>query len=208
MVTMVAPLFTVPEAWRGGSYDLCLLLRDAEESMLERAVIRAWAHAELDGCYSDPSREPEDQPRLTAAAAHREFDMLRGRARMPNGSWVACFTYVVRDDWGAWLYVGLPLGSLGGAYPIGGYPFASQIEDDTAWEAEVSTWLADLARWVHGAAALEIGLVGCVVSPWEQVEAVRAAGIPEARWVGFVVPSAMAVDWHPPNRGRPFGPAK
>jgi hypothetical protein len=57
-------LFTDDEVWTGGFYELALEYGRNPDPELANALQSLWSIDVLEGCYLDPAREPEDQPRL------------------------------------------------------------------------------------------------------------------------------------------------
>jgi len=138
-------LFTSRDAWRGGFYELALELGARSDERLAAALCAVWAHPDLEGPYAHRDREPSEQA-LVAPALLEEGPHLRGVARLPNGSRVACGTCVIRelDDGPDWLDFYIPMGSLGTAYAVGGF----RLGPDTNWpgpgRSEVEEWLATI----------------------------------------------------------------
>ena len=155
-------LFTFDDAWLGGFYEVALEIGPKSDERLSAALTALWSHPDLDGCYNNRGREPADQARVPPenldGGSH-----LWGLARLPNGSRVACGTCLIREanDGPDWLDFYLPLGSLGTAYPVGGFPFDS-IADSLAatWRFEIDDWLAGVGLWVARFASLQLGLIG------------------------------------------------
>src|SRR5688500_5359960 len=104
-------LFTAPDAWHGGTFDLTLYLGCATPVARFLAAAEAlWSHPSLDGCYLDTRREPAEQPRVTPAEIQRGLtpdegvSTLRGVATLPNQARTAYFSCALmfpRDDDGS-----------------------------------------------------------------------------------------------------------
>lgn len=207
MALPATKLFTLPDAWNGGSYELALMLGPRDDARLRAALHAVWSFAELDGCYELADVEPVDQPRRAPVEAGRELETpLRGRARLPTGVVVPCSTLPVREEGGAdWLYFGLPMGSLGRAYAVGAFPW----DDGTnlAWRKELDSWLCALAAHVLAKQPFRMAMVGFTDGEQEP-DRVLQDGIPERRWLGYIVPDADSIRWYPPTEGAPIGSAR
>ncbi len=194
-------LFTRPDAWSGGSYELALEYERLSDKRLRAVISRLWDHSTLLGCYLDLNAEPDQQPRVSPAEVE-PWQCLRGVAALPNGERASCSSIVVREEEATWIYFGVPLGSLGSAYPVGAFPFADGTPLD--WRAELDGWLLDMARFIFAEQPFRLGLVGWV-DPLDTTAAdLASTGVPEQRWEGYVVPVDDTLEWYPANQGAPF----
>jgi hypothetical protein len=190
-------LFTGDDAWFGGFYELALEVGPRSNERLRAVLSSLWAHPDLDGCYEDRSREPADQPRVPPVSLESGSHLL-GLARLPNGSRVTCGTCLIREvnDGPDWLDFYLPMGSLGPAYPAGGFPFGSEADWPGLWRFEVEDWLAGVGLWVARSTAYRLGLIGFEVSGQAYAADIAAQGIPAERFVGYLWPSGGSVVYH------------
>lgn len=196
-------IFTRPDAWTGGSYELAVDLGPVDDTRLEKALVAIWSHADVDGCYLELDREPAEQARVRPSRDRDLQTCLRGIARLGTLAPVACSTVVVREDGGPdWLYFGLPLGSLGAVLPVGAFPFDDGR--DLAWRSTVDGWLRRLGEHLFATVRFRIGLVGWTDGLDDGTDNLLDRGIPEERWVGYLVPSSDSLTWHPPNQGAPM----
>lgn len=193
-------IFTHPDAWSGGYYELAIQLASGA---LPQAITALWSFADLDGCYAHRDIEPHDQPRITPTAQHDFF----GVARIGGATSVACRSLLIRDEPERdWLHFMLPLGSLGTALPVGAYPF----DDDSSlsWRDGLDAWLCAIARHVHGHASFSLAVVGWYVPDYGDIAAVEdmlmRGEVPEQRWVGYLVARYGSLEWFGPNRGAPM----
>ena len=132
-------MFTEPDTWNGGFFELALELGPRNDQRLRDAVSVLWKHPTLAGCYLDRDKEPGQQKRLEPASQALECN-LYGVAMTPAGKEVACRSLPIRFDDGIdWLYLVVPLGSLGTADPVGAYPF-DDGETSMDWIIPVSEW--------------------------------------------------------------------
>jgi hypothetical protein len=132
-------VFTPHAAWDSGWCELAVALGPADDSRLEQALLSLWAHTHLEGCDLDRTREPTEQPRVAPGRQAGLERRLFGVATLGELQPIACSSVVVREDSGsAWLYFGLPMGSLGRILPVGAFP----IDDgrDLSWRAFVDDW--------------------------------------------------------------------
>lgn len=194
-------LFTAPDAWSGGDFDLLLLLGNVSEATTRDLLDRLWSHRTLQGCWLDRDVEPEDQSRVAAGdSKHELVAFLHGGATLPNGTQCNCRSVVGNDDDGTWLNLGIPLGGLAQSYSVGAYPFDDG--SDLAWVVFVSEWLVDIARSVFARCPFEWGLVGFEVT---DELGVRKSDIPGERWIGYLRNESGRLAWYPPNMLRaPF----
>ena len=98
-------IFTHPDAWNGGSYELAIDLGPVDDAKLEKALTAIWSHADLDGCYLRGDQEPAEQTLIVPGTGPGLDTCLRGVARLQGMAPVACSTIVVREDGGSDLAV-------------------------------------------------------------------------------------------------------
>ena len=195
-------IFTHLDAWAGGSYELRVLLGSANDARLEHALVALWAHSALDGCYLDRTREPPEQPRLAPGKHVGLESTLLGVATLEESEAIACSTHVVREDGGSdWIYLAIPMGSLGRILPVGAFPFDDG--HDLSWRALVDDWLRNLAERLFEAVPFRLGLLGWI-DDGDDAEEVIENGVPDERWVGYLVPDSSSLRWYPPTKGAPM----
>jgi len=192
-------ILTKPDAWTGGLYEMSIPLGSRNDNRLTRALEAIWKFPDIEGCYLERTREPQDQARVGVPA---DLEMtLYGIARIPGKEPFACATHVVRFDGGEdWLSLSLPLGSLATVMPVGAFPLDQG--GDKEWRPKLDEWLCGIARHVFKAVMFRFALIG-----WEPDEEVAAGfsrvGVPDERWVGYLLPGPKGLRWFPPNRGAP-----
>ena len=198
-----------PEAWTGGGYEVQIEMPRLGVTA-RRALLRClWRHAALDGPYLRAGSAAVGAPPPTWTRADLKRlsppGLLYGRATLAGGAQTTCSAYLWSDDTATWLTVGLPLGGLAAlaGLPVGAFPFDDGLPLD--WRADLDAWLCDVARWVHAAHPVRLALVGWTDGHDDVTAAgVAADGVPDERWVGFLVPGADGtLDWHGPNQGSP-----
>ena len=191
-------MFTEPDTWTDGSFELVLELGPRDDQRLRDAVTALWGHADLSGCYLGKSREPASQPRCRSDQQPLRSH-LYGVATTPLGGDVACVSYPIRFDDGIdWLYLDVPLGSLKTAYPIRAYPIGRQPSHD--WVLPVSEWFRGIGEQVFAAVSFRLGLVGWEAdSPEVDSMLIERDGMPERRDIGYLWPGKGGLVWFPPN---------
>lgn len=188
-------IFT-PDPWCGGFYELALEYTSGAPGEVVDGLQRLWMFTELDGCYLDRDREPEDQDRVSFPAALQIEGHLQGVARFTDGARVACGTYVLRDMEGSdWLVFYLPIGSLGRVFPVGAFPF--DREDHNGWQVPLETWLAHLGQKLFQFAPYKLGVVGFEISMNNSAAALALTGVPLERDEGLLVPNGGRLAWFP-----------
>ena len=80
-------MFTDPENWAGGFYELSLEVGDRDDDRLQRALTALWRAAAITDCYGSRDREPADQIAVPITVASlEEFGHLQGIARPSLGA--------------------------------------------------------------------------------------------------------------------------
>jgi len=182
-------LFTPSDVWSGGFYELALEYGRSPDAELINALAYLWSLPNLEGCYLDPDREPNEQPRLEFDESLVEHGHLRGVATLPNGARVACATCCVRECEGSdWLIFYCPMGALAKIYPVGGFPFGKMNHD--SWRVPMDAWLVDIGRRVFERTPFRLGLVGFEASSGDYyADEVSVSALPDKRYVGFLMPT-------------------
>jgi hypothetical protein len=189
-------LFTDDEVWTGGFYELSLEYGRSSDPQLANALRSLWSSSVLEGCYLDAAREPEEQPRLDFEPALLDHGHLHGVASLPSGARVACGTCTVREDEGSdWLVLYSPLGALGRAYEVGGFPFDGG--DHEHWRVELESWFAAIARSLFEATHFRLGLIGFETSGMFHADALSISGMPDERYFGFLIPTESGLKYFP-----------
>lgn len=192
-------IFTQPDAWTGGHYGLDIRLPNNQEKTIQDTLNEVWNHPTLEGCFLRPDLEPaaqsKEMPLVKNAQGH-----LYGIANLPNGERVAsgCFLSDYEDD-SCWFCLYLPLGALGDAYPVGGYPFVDEQEESPeTWMKEVNSWLKGIAETVYQRVKFRIGVIGFEVNYFD-LEKQLEKGVPDERWDGILIPNGKQLLWYPPT---------
>ena len=195
--------FTETDTWLGGYYELALELGSRSSERLLAGLAAVWADPDLDGAYLSREVEPWQQQRLAITAEllqviHLQGSHLLGLARLPNGATIACGTFIVREDDGPdWLGLYLPMGALGTAYSVGGYPFEPDVANSRQWRDVIDPWLAEIGSRVYDQVAYRLGLIGFEVSCEMYADDIAASGIPANHYPGVLWPASGSLTYHP-----------
>src|SRR4051812_33325865 len=203
MSSMINRFFTPRDVWYGGFYELSLELGERSDERMHAALRRVWSAPSLEGCYLDRNLEPSEQHRVEVSSVLEEPQALYGIALLPNGKRVACGTFIVREEAGPdWLGFYLPMEALSrtGAYDVGGYPFDIEERSHKEWQQQLDSWLADLGAYVFKAVPYRLGLIGHEVSGAAYSSDIGKAGIPNARYIGYLWPQGDEIKYFPMNR--------
>ncbi len=196
-------MFALPDTWNGGYFELMLELGGLADEQARQAVITLWQHPTLEGCYLERDVEPAQQQRLTPDTANTPWGSLYGIATLPNGKQVACWQWCMgEEEITDVLCLGVPMGGLAQAYPVGAYPFDDGLPVD--WREELSTWLRDIGETIYATVPFRLGVIGWEAGGNYSSEMLSAAGIPEERWDGLLWPQGQSVLWYPPTAGAPM----
>ncbi len=190
-------LFTAVNTWLGSWYELALELGPRSDDRLQAALTALWSYPDLEGCYLSPEKEPSDQPRVPATN-YDDYSLLRGVARLPDGSHTACGSCVVREENGGsdWLDLYIPTGALGNIYPSGTNPHRTQADCYGPQRDEIENWFAAIGLWVARSVSFQLGLIGDGVSGCVHAADVMREGIPTARRIGYLWPTGDSVVYH------------
>lgn len=150
-------MFTHPETWVGGHYEL--QLEYADNSLILAALRVLWRHSSLFGVYLDSNLEPEVQRRHAVGAVPEPMAHMYGVLAMPDGNRLPCGTCTILDGRRGWLNLYLPVGGLGRVYPLGAFPFDGPRGHE-GWRRPLNNVLAMLARTVYADARFRFGTVG------------------------------------------------
>ena len=203
----MADVFTHPNTWNGGSFEIALEFGPPSTDRLRDALVSVWRHPTLQGCYLKYSLEPSEQNRVGPEEISLDGDgivsVLLGIAELPNGQRVACCSDIVREEEGSdWLYFGVPMGALARAYPVGAFPFEDGSPLD--WREALSVWLRDIAEAVYRVIPFRLCLIGCILGVPVCAADLARSGIPQTRFEGYLWPENGGLQWYPPNQGAPI----
>lgn len=193
-------LFTAPDAWSGGSFEILMFLGRVDSSYVQEFLGALWGLPHVEGCWLDRTVEPDDRSRVHPSAVDLEsHSALFGLVELPNGCRCPCSSYLVDDDNGFWVYFGMPLGSLGTCYPVGAYPF--EEGSDQTWVAELSEWLADMGRELYGQQPGQKPFRGAVTGflTMTEVQQLLTGDVPQKRWNGYLIQGDHELKWYGPN---------
>ncbi|HEY3963195.1 MAG TPA: hypothetical protein VGM05_01475 [Planctomycetaceae bacterium] len=199
-------IFTSPDAWNGGDFELLLLFGHVEKEVVGQALAVLWSLPEVSGYWLDPDTEPGEQQRIAADSDVMDFTrVFRGIAELAGGSRVACSSSILAlgDEDGWWLSFGIPMGSLGRAFSVGAYPTDDGTPTD--WLVPVTEWFRGVAKEIFAGAPFAAGAIGWLTgNEADEIIAVANARIPSERWVGYLKPDGNSLEWFPPNQLEPL----
>ena len=196
-------VFTAPDTWVGGLYELALELPGRTDFVITQALATIWQVPVLNGCYVRNDVKPDAQKRINGWNVPHDRHVY-GIAQLPNSKLCACGTYVSDFDAdGLWVALYLPLGSLGRAYQIGGYPFGDWNPTIESSFVAVNTWLKEVAETVYKDFRFIFGVIG-FESGFEELKKEALAGIQETRSEGLLIPEKDRLRWYPPTYDSDF----
>lgn len=197
---MPRPLFTFPDVWLGGFYELAIELGPRSDERLRLALEAIWSLPELNGPYGRRDMEPEEQPRVEPTLEAIDFGHLQGVATLPSGERVACGTFAVREEDGPdWLLLYIPMGALERVCDVGAFPFGGGRSTE-GWRRPLDEWFAQVGRKVFEAAPFQLGLIGHEVSGSVYASEVEGTGVSADRWIGYLWREGGELALHPPTR--------
>jgi hypothetical protein len=192
-------LFTLPDAWDGGGYELAIEYRAGTAERALAGIAALWAHPQVGRCYLCSEVEPERQSDVDPRALQLG-DRAYGACVLNGVTVAAAFVSIPYDHGPIWLYFGFPMVLLGRAYRVGAYPFDDG--SSLVWRDDVDVWLRDIGVHVFGRAPFDCALISW--EPEEDVADIIADGeVPAQRWQGILVPGPSGLAWHPPTEGFP-----
>jgi hypothetical protein len=199
----MSQIFTAPDTWVGGLYELALELPERSDATIAQALTTIWQIPALTGCYLSRDVEPEAQTEASPFDIPHEGHVY-GIAQLPNGKNCACGSYVSDlDADGLWVALYVPLGSLGRAYYVGGYPFGDWSPTIESTFVTVNTWLKEISDAVYEQFHFVFGVIG-FESAFEELKKQALVGIPETRSEGLIIPEKNTLRWYPPTYDRHF----
>lgn len=180
-------IFTLPEVWLGGHFELAMEVGETSNNRLFAVLDSVWSHSALYGCYLASNKEPHEQEKVKPLQKHIQSYHLLGIATLPNGNQVACGTHSVREDSGIdWLTLYIPMSALSTAYNVGGYPFDKDITEHLEWINLIEFWLAEIAQYVYSLANFKLALIGLEISGLDYSSKVIEKGVPSKRGPGYL----------------------
>jgi hypothetical protein len=195
------PIFTAPEAWIGGFYELAINLEQRSDEHSRAAMAALLSYPKLDGLYLERNKEPQDQPRVDASG--RVEDHHFGVLTLPNGGKLPFGCYIFHLEYEPdWLEVFIPLGSINKFYPTEGYPFNPTMQVYMKWQQEIDLALVDAARHIYRHVSFPSGLIGFEldVDEMEQLYWDSVAELPpDNLHRGYLWAGKNGLEWHPPG---------
>lgn len=188
----VKTVFTELDTWSGGSVELLVAFGCLNDNDRLRAIQAVWTWPALQEPHGDRHTEPTEQVAATPGIEGRHY----GLATLPNERGQVAFSNCfVEDKNGLWLYAGVPLESLGNAYPVGAFPFGGSGTHE--WERTVYEWLFGLARHLFTAIAFDRAVIGWLTTV--EVEEIVRKAVPQVRSHAYIVAAGGKLEYHAPN---------
>ncbi len=193
--------FTRTDAWNGGFFELGLEVGTRNDERLLAVLKAVWTHPDLDGCYLKSDTEPQQQTRIVPDISYVNGTHLRGLAKMPNNNTLPCGSVTIRetDSQIDFLILYFPMGSLGTAYPVGGYPFGNDLEPHRQWIMTIERWLREVGQYVYDCVQFQLGLIGFEMTGDIYANEAKTKGIPNHRSMGILLPSDHELEYFPSN---------
>jgi hypothetical protein len=191
-------IFTAPDAWVGGLYELCIELPERGEKIIRRALATLWQVPILTGCYLIRDVEPEAQTQISPSDIPHEGHVY-GVAQSPSGKSCACGTYI--SDFGSdglWAVLYLPFGSLTNVYFLGGYPFGDTDPRIESSLRAVNAWLKEIAEVIYQDFRFPFGVIGFETN-FEELRREALTAVPKTRSAGLLIGGETGLEWYPPN---------
>ncbi|MFI9445914.1 MULTISPECIES: hypothetical protein [Streptomyces] len=166
-----------------------------DDARLQAVLSALWSAANVQGCFGQSDREPEEQDAVPCTVASlAEFGHLYGRVRLPTGQLVVCGCVAVRggDESSDWLDLYVPVGALdhaGVAYWDGRPFFRSAATDD---------WLAAVGAEAFRSASFSLGVIGFEASGCTSASTM-AGRLPEERDIGYLLPRGEVLHYGAAN---------
>jgi hypothetical protein len=85
----MSQIFTAPDTWVGGLYELAIELPERSDATIAQALSTIWQIPALTGCYLSRDVEPEAQTEASPFDIPHEGHVY-GIAQLPNGKNCAC----------------------------------------------------------------------------------------------------------------------
>lgn len=183
----MTPLFTLPDAWSGGSIDALMYFGPASLGDAIAVGEALWSAECLDGPYRDRYTETSGQSRCGYTGFTEDgCEQLVGVLTHPDGSRTPFIHTTVRDEDGLWIYIGPPVGGLPARWDIGAYPF-----DDgkpTLWLTQLIATLHGICEHVHARCPSKGAIVGwdTLADPEELLAAINGR-IAAERWAPITI---------------------
>jgi hypothetical protein len=207
-----ARLFTAPNTWSGGFYELIIHLGRRSDQRLQQALDLLWMHDNLDGCWLNPDVEPADNRRIEPLL--RNPVKLLGIAALSDTQNAACLSVIKRQkltdgkQMGIakpdWLRFGLPMGALATIYDVGTFPETAMWDHEARqWREKLDRWLVDIARHICKSVPYDFAMIGHELDEEELWRQLNNNDAPQSRSWGYLQGNLQMLDgdldWHPPT---------
>lgn len=194
-------LFTPPDTWLGGHFEVSLTFGGMEDDQLQMAFEAIWSHPHVQGVYLDRNMEPENQTCVAASQVDLWTESAQGTMKLPSGLRLPFAILVVRADGEDCLDIGIPMGALDHALGKFGRGFYSTWNvpgaSPPAVVREIEDFLAELAASVFAHVKFGVGVIGWETSGTQDTHKIQEQGIPEVRDVGYLLPEGSRLRYYP-----------
>jgi hypothetical protein len=194
-------LFTVDGAWHGGFYELGFFYPPGAD--LDAALRALWSFPQLTGPVAYRNQEPWNQTLVEPNALQGELD---GVLSLPGGKQTACATWAYEWESRYEVEFGIPLGSLGHAWPdVDSFPIGTNAVDAEAWEPRLERLLLRMAGHLHARVPFSRALTGMEGIDWALDDQLTRPGpVPASHGAGIIDVEGSELIWHPPTIGGGF----
>jgi hypothetical protein len=182
------------------SIDLLIYFGRVPTEHIRAALDAAWSWPHVVGPYGNKDFTPGEQKVAIGELNLDETWMCWGAATLPNGKPGSFTSYVVPDDRGTWLYLGLTMETLERAYQTDGYPFGGSATEP--WAKEVFAFLFDLACWIHPRASFNRAMIGFLMVM--DTDELANDSFPERRYHGYMREDGGKLKYFAPNVDQPL----
>ena len=167
--TAGSPDLTESELWTGGYLEAALIFDATMDSAADQRLVEAlrllWSHTAMSGPFTS-SFNPQRLTEFTTQLLLPDSTVRPcGWCQVAPDRWTLATTIWVREEAGDeplfdWLYLALPLASLGSLDSrVDGYPFGD-TSDCRSWLEPLMARLADISAPVMTACDARLGLIG------------------------------------------------
>ena len=195
----MSQLFTDPDAWLGGFYELSMELPTSEAINAATAVATLWSLPDLFGGFARKDCEPNKQQLLPNDVLPLH-EHRYGAAQVETRQICVCGSYTaVFESATTWLSFYLPLGGLVAIYPaLRGFPFDQPTTAQRKVLTLIDEWLFKQAVSLYPRLLFTFAVIGFECDYSTARERV-SDGIPNERMEGLVVPTSSGLNWYPPT---------
>ena len=183
-------IFTNPETWFGGFYELAIEIGPNSSQNLLQALQVLWSYPRLRGCYDSNKIEVEDQEKKNLVKIGLEnWSHLYGKAILTNNDELCpCGVCIIQEESGSdWLDFYFPMGALDALFNTGNSFSKEYSKNVNSWQVEIDEWLKNLAFNIFSKVNFPLALIGLEVSGEAYYKDLIVNGIPEVRYFNYLI---------------------